>query len=156
GAPRCRGMGLREHVEEMETLAEPILDDGGIPAVAVGAGEAARSLDDVRCPAEALLRQQGGGDPALRGMRGLNSLAGGAGIVELRDAAGIPAGEPDRLENASLRVLAAEQKPAGGDGGAEHVAGAGALEAAREMPGLHGECDPDDRLVAGHQRGTAL
>src|ERR1700730_16585524 len=121
----------------METRAEPVLDDRGVPAVGIGAGETAGALDDVGGPAEALLRQQGGRDPALRGVRGLDALAGGAGIVEWREAAGISAGQPDCLEDAPLGVLAAEQQPAGGDGSAEHVAGAGALEAALEMPRLH-------------------
>ena len=42
-------------------------------------------------------------DAALRGMRGLDALAGGARVVELRDAARIAAGEPDRGEDLARR-----------------------------------------------------
>src|SRR5262245_148849 len=137
----------------MEALAEPALDDRWIPLIAVGAGKAAAAFDDVGGAAETLLRQQRRRHSALRGMRGLDAFARGAGIVELRDSARIAAGQPDRLLDASLGVAAAEQQTAGGCGGAEYVAGAGALEAALEMPGLHGEADADDGLVAGDYGG---
>ena len=150
GDPRRRGVRFHQHVHEQEFFAESVLDQRRIEAVGIGAREAARSLDHVGRAGEAVLRQQRRGDAALRGMRGLDALAGRARVVELRDAAGIAAGEPDRRED--FLVGAAEQQPAGGRGGAEHVAGAGALEAALEVAGLHRKPDPDRHLVARDHR----
>ena len=149
----CR-MRLHQHVHEQELCAEPVLDDRRLEAVGIGARETAAALDHVDRAGKAVLGQQRRGDAALRGMRGLDALAGGARVVELRDAAGIAAGEPDRREDSF--VGAAEQQPARGRGGAEHVAGAGALEAALEMAGLHRKPDPDRHLVAGNDRRQHL
>ena len=46
--PRGGGVGFHQHVHEMEALAEPALDDRRIPAVAIGAGEAAGCLRGCR------------------------------------------------------------------------------------------------------------
>jgi len=79
-------------------------------------------------------------------MRGLDALAGSAGIIELRDPAGITAGKPQRIENSSLCL--AEQKPSGSRGGCEYIACAGALKAAPEMGWLDCKPDADCSLVA--------
>ena len=42
-------------------------------------------------------------------MRRLDALSGGARIVELRDACGIAAGEPDRVLDFPLGILSAEE-----------------------------------------------
>src|SRR5262249_47322826 len=115
-------------------------------------GKAAGPLEDVGRSAEALLRQQRRGNAALRGMRSLDALSRRAGVVELRNAAWIAAGESDRFLNAPRGVTAAEQQPARGSGGAEHAAGAGALEAAFEVARLHRQADADGGFVAGHDR----
>src|SRR5262249_59905555 len=84
-------------------------------------------------PGEPRLAQQRRGDAALRRVRGLDALAGGAGVVELREPAGIVAGKADRLADALVGITTAEHKAARGGRRREHVAGAGALEAAPEM-----------------------
>src|SRR6266700_3595944 len=89
-------------------------------------------------------------------MRRLDAFPGRAGIIELGDPAGVAAGEPDRVLDSPLAIMAPEQKPARARSGAKEDAGAGALEAAPEMARLHGEADPDDRLIARHHRGQDL
>ena len=65
-------------------------------------------------------------------------------------------GKPDCLGDLALGVDTAKQESAGRGRSAEHVAGAGALEAAPEMAGLHRQPDADDGLVAGDDGGQHL
>src|SRR5262249_31788393 len=97
----------------------------------------------------ARLREQRRRDARLRRVRGLDALGARAREIELRDAARVAAGEPDRLGDAPRRVAPAEQDAPRRGGGAEADAGAGRLEAAAAMRRLHSEPDPDRALVAG-------
>jgi hypothetical protein len=124
-------MGFHQHIHQMEAGAEAVLDEGGIPAIRIGAGKAPGALEDVGRTGEAVLGQQRGRDPALRRMGGLDTLGRRSRVIELRDAAGIATGQSDRLDDALRGARAAKQQPARGSGGAEAVAGAGALEASK-------------------------
>ena len=95
GDPRRRRVRFHQHVHEQEFFAKPILDQRRIEAVGIGARKAAGAFDHVGRPAEPALRQQCRADARLRGVRSLDALAGGARVVELRDAAGVAAREPD-------------------------------------------------------------
>jgi hypothetical protein len=89
-------------------------------------------------------------------MRRLNAFAGRARVVELRHTGWIAARKPDRFGDLALGIGTAEQEPARSCRGAEHVAGAGALEAAPEMARLHRQPDADDGLVASDDGGQHL
>jgi hypothetical protein len=86
----------------------------------------------------------------------LDALAGRARVVELRYAGRIAAREANCFGDLALGIGAAKQKPARSRCGAEHVAGAGALEAAAEMAGLHRQPDADDGLVPRDDGGQHL
>src|SRR5262249_60557182 len=128
GDARGGGVRLDQHVHEVEALAEAILDQRGVPAIAIGAGEAAGAFENVGRSSEALLGQERSRDAALRGMRGLDALAGGARILELRDAGRIAAGEPDRVLDLARRIGAAEEQTAGARGGTAKHARVGILK----------------------------
>src|SRR5262249_5526569 len=143
-------------VHQVKARAQAVLDQRRRPSVAIGAREAAGAFEDVGRAAEAALGEQRRGDAALRRVRRLDALAGRARVVELRNAAWVRAGEPNRFGDLLLVVLAREEQAARGGGGAERVAGAGALEAALEMARLHGEADANDSLVADDDGGDDL
>ncbi len=48
GDPRRRGMGFHQHIHQMKTLAEPVLDHRRVPAVGIGARKAAGAFDACR------------------------------------------------------------------------------------------------------------
>src|SRR5262245_43457362 len=78
-------------------------------------------------------------------------FSGGAGIVELCDAAGIAARQSDGFLDSPAGIAAAEDEPRRGRSRPEHVTGSGALETAPEMAGLQREADPDDGLAARNE-----
>ena len=71
-------MRFHQHVHEQKCGAEPVLDDRRVESVGVGACEPAAPFDHVGRAGKAMLRQQRRGNSALRGVRGLDALAGGA------------------------------------------------------------------------------
>jgi len=154
--PRCGSVRFHQHIHEMEALAEPAFNDRRVPCIGIGAGKASAPFDDVGGSAEARLGQKGGRDTALGGVRSLNAFSGGAGIVELCDAAGIAARQSDGFLDSPAGIAAAEDEPRRSRSRPEHVTGSGALEAAPEMAGLQREADPDDHLVTRHDRSQHL
>src|SRR5215467_2058844 len=140
----------------MEALAELPFNDRRIPRIGIGAGKASAPFDDVDGSAEPRLGQKGGRDTALGCVRGLNAFSGGAGIVELCDAAGIAARQSDGFLDSRAGIAAAEDELRRSRSRPEHVAGSGTLETAPEMAGLQREADPDDRLITRHDRGQHL
>src|SRR5262245_30211240 len=95
----------------MKAFAEPGLDARSIEAVGIGPAKAAGALEHVGRPSEALRDEERRRHTALRRVRRLDALAGGAGVVELRDAAGIAAGESNAGENIVLGVAGTEEEP---------------------------------------------
>src|SRR5215831_13418231 len=149
-------MRFHQHIHEMEALAELAFNDRRIPRIGIGAGKASAPFDDVDGSAEPRLGQKGGRDTALGCVRSLNAFSGGAGIVELCDAAGIAARQSDGFLDSPAGIAAAEDEPRRSRSRPEYVTGSGALETAPEMAGLQREADPDDRLVTRHDRGQHL
>src|SRR5262249_56969951 len=108
-------------------------NDRRVPCIGIGAGKASAPFDDVDGSAEPRLGQKGGRDTALGCVRGLNAFSGGAGIVELCDAAGIAARQSDGFLDPPAGIAAAEDEPRRGRSRPEHVTGSGALETEPEM-----------------------
>src|SRR5262245_55868835 len=144
---------FHQHIHEMEALAEPAFNNRRIPRIGIGAGKASAPFDDVDGSAEPRLGQKGGRDTALGRVRSLNAFSGGAGIVELCDAAGIAARQSGGFLDSPAGIAAAEDEPRRSRSRPEHVTGSGALEAAPEKGGLQREADPDDRLEIGRASG---
>src|SRR6201989_1412273 len=105
----------------MEALPKALFNQRRIEAVRIGAGEAALPLDDVIGPAVALIGEQGRGDAALGRMRRVDALGRAAEIVELRNPAGVTAGNAQRVDELLGGVLAAKQQPSSRSRGAETV-----------------------------------
>ena len=136
----------------MKAPAESVLDQRRVPTIGISAGKAALPFDDVVGPAVTLCREQRRGDAALGGVGRVDALGRSPGIVELREAAGVAAGQAQRVGDLPRRILAAKQQPSGRRRGAEPDAGAGALKAALEMTGLHGKTDADRYLITRDDR----
>src|SRR5260370_37521021 len=143
-------MRFHQHIHEMEALAEPVFNDRRIPRIGIGAGKASAPFDDVEGSAEPRLGQKGGRDTALGRMRSLNAFSGGAGIVELCDAAGVAARQSDGFLDSPAGIAAAEDESRRSRSRPEHVTGSGALETAPEIAGRPREADAAERVVTRH------
>ena len=96
---RRSGVGFHQDVSQMKLRSEPVLDDRWVPFASIGARESTGSLENIDRSSKPTLGEQRGRNPTLRRVRGLDAFRGGAGIIELRDPAGIAAGEPHPLSD---------------------------------------------------------